>query len=427
MALQEYEKNNLYEKSNGHIYIQTLGSFSVRRGDHVLSAESQKSQKMWELFKYIIANHGKNILPGTIQETLWPDQDYDFSDKAFRTMIFRLRQTLKKGLEEESPIQPIIFSHGCYSWNPEIEYTLDVEEFEKSYLAARHNKGNNLQKALENYQTMMELYKGSYLSESMYTEWTIPLRNHYRHLYLQAMGDYCSLLKEQGDFAAIIEVSRNVILLEPLEEDFHLSLMEALLKKGKVKDARQDYEYITAKLYQELGLRPSAEMRSIYSKITARDNTTRADIDTVQEAMSENRNENMNESTEVEGEGPFFCDKKTFQAIYDLEKRRAERSGQSVFIGLLTLETINEAAAETELKKEALAALKNVIKRSLRKGDVCAPWSDWQLILILPSINMEQTKMVLGRLERAFRERIKQEDVVLRVRHQPILANFIIK
>jgi DNA-binding SARP family transcriptional activator len=411
------DDNDKMNNEGCRIAIRTLGNFSVRRGNRILSAESDKSQKMWELFKYIITNRGKNILAETIQDTLWPDQDYEYSSKAFRTMIHRLRQVLKKGLPEESNIQTIVFSHGCYSWNPNLDYTLDAEEFEQNYVAARKVKASDSLKTLECYRNMLELYQGSYLSESMYTEWTIPFRNHYRRVYLESMADYCNLLVEQGDTDTILEVCENVTLLEPLEEDFHLFLMEALIKKGKIKDARQNYEYITTKLYHELGLRPSAEMRSLYGKITAKDKANRADIDSVQEGI-------INQPS---SDGPFYCDKKTFQSIYDLERRRAERSGQSVFIVLLTLQLSPRVVGEQDTIKKALTTLKDIIERSLRKGDVCSLWGDLQFILILPSINMEQTKLVVERLEKAFREIIKQDEILLKARYQPILANLIIK
>lgn len=416
MALPENEKSNLSDYRDNRIYIQTLGNFLVRRGNRVLSAESNKSQKMWELFKYIITNRDKNILPESIQEILWSDQDYDFSDKAFRTMIFRLRQTLKKGLDENIQIQPILYSQGCYRWNREIDYTLDLEEFEKNYLIAKQYKDTNEELAMKSFQKILKLYKGNYLPESMYTEWTIPLRNHFRHLYLQSMQDYCALLKRRNALPELIEVCRSIILLEPMEEEFHLYLMNALLNQGKIKDARKNYEYITAKLYQEFGLRPSPEMRSIYSKITAEESTNRAEINIVQEEMNGNSNK----------EGPFFCDKKTFQSIFELEKRRTERSGQSVFICLLTLE-FNEPNGDADQAQRALSVLENIIDRSLRRGDVVTLWNNFQFLIILPSITMEQTIAVLGRVERTFKEKVKMSDILLRARYQSILDQTFLK
>ncbi|UWG96983.1 winged helix-turn-helix domain-containing protein [Dehalobacter sp. DCM] len=400
------------------IIIRTFGQFSVKRGGTVLSAESHKSQKMWDLFKYFITNRGKNIMPETIQETLWPDQDYEYSNKAFRTMIYRLRKELNKGEPDEADAkdndsQLIIYSHGCYGWNPDANFQLDIDEFEKNYATAKMSNGSDLEKALSCYQSILAMYQGCYLSESMYTEWTIPLRNHYRRLYLQAMEDYCALLNDRGQVKAIIEVCEKVILNEPLEEEFHILLMEALLKEGKVKDARQNYEYITSKLYQELGVRPSAELKNLYNRITAKDKSARADIDSVQEEMTSSNDDS----------GPFFCDKETFKSIYDLERRRVERNGQSVFTVLLSLQLSGRAELDRSRADKAFAILKDILARSLRKGDVCAMWGELQYILILQGINAENTKMVVGRIEMAFRELTRQNEVVLRARYQPIVAN----
>jgi DNA-binding SARP family transcriptional activator len=376
---------------------------------------------MWDLFKYFITYRGKNIMPETIQDTLWPDQDYEYSNKAFRTMIYRLRKALNKGSEDEAisgkgENQLIVFSHGCYGWNPDTDYFLDAEEFDRNLSAARQYRASDPQKAFACYQNIFDLYQGSYLAESMYTEWTIPVRNHYRRLFLESMADYCQLLADRADYRSVIQICEKVTLIEPLEEDFYLFMIEALLTEGKTKDARRLYEYITGKLYQELGVRPSSEMRSLYGRIAAAEKPAKADIETVQEEMTNTKAE----------EGPFFCDRKTFKSIYDLERRRVERSGQSVFMVLLTLEFADKAVLDKEAAERAFAALKDIIARSLRRGDVCALWEEFQFILILQGINIENTRMVVGRLETAFRERTKQNEIVLRARYQPVLANTFI-
>lgn len=414
----KHNDENSRNNNEDRMIIRTFGQFFVKRAGIVLSAESHKSQKMWDLFKYFVTNRGKNIMPETIQETLWPDQDYEYSNKAFRTMIYRLRKELNKAEPDdtagkEGDSQLIIYTHGCYGWNPDAKYLLDTDEFEKNYTAARHSIGTDNHKAQSCYQSILEIYQGSYLSESMYTEWTIPLRNHYRRLYLQAMEDYCGLLSSQGNTKGIIEVCEKVILNEPLEEEFHIFLMEALLKEGKVKDARQNYEYITSKLYQDLGVRPSAELKNLYARITAKDKSARADIESVQEEMTGNNDDN----------GPFFCDKETFKSIYDLERRRVERNGQSVFTVLLTLQLSGRAEVDRSRADKAFAVLKDILARSLRKGDVCAIWGDLQYVLILQGINAENTKMVVGRIEIAFRELTRQNEVILKARYQPIVAN----
>lgn len=416
--MKQKNENSRNDDKENMTLIRTFGQFSVKRCGIVLSADSHKSQKMWDLFKYFITNRGKNIMPETIQETLWPDQDYEYSNKAFRTMIYRLRKELNKGEADdaegkENGSQLIIYSHGCYGWNPDANYLLDIDEFEKNYTAARMSKDSDVQKALTSYQNILETYQGSYLSESMYTEWTIPLRNHYRRLYLQSMEDYCGLLNSQGNIKGIIEVCEKVILSEPLEEEFHIFLMEALLKEGKVKDARQNYEYITNKLYQELGVRPSAELKNLYARITAKDKSARADIESVQEEIADNTDDN----------GPFFCDKEIFKSVYDLERRRVERNGQSVFTVLLTLQLSGRAELDRKRADKVFAVLKDILARSLRKGDVCAMWGDLQYVLILQGINAENTKMVVGRIEIAFREMTKQNEIILKARYQPIVSN----
>lgn len=395
---------------NYRMEVYTLGQFTVRRGDVLLSEESKKSQKVWDLFKYIITNYQKSILPETIQETLWPGEDYDQTNQAFRTLVYRLRQLLKKGLPEDKDFHPIAFAHGCYSWNTSVDYWLDIEELEKLHVAAKAAKNTDSNKAIDYYREIAKLYRGNYLSESLYTEWTIPARNYYRRIYLQDMIDLIVLLTEAKRYDEVIDCCEKVIQIEPLEEEFHLQLIGALIKVGRINDARLNYEYITSALYKEYGVKPSAEMRKLYTQMKADNgNVVEIDLHDMQERLV----------TAQGPDEPFFCEKNMFKSIYALERRRSERSGQSVCVILFTVKSY--AGAEHE--KPLMESLKRVIDQSLRKGDVYSFWNDSQIAAILPGINLEQTYKVVERIEKAFRQQHDGERAAIQSRVQPLLPS----
>jgi hypothetical protein len=94
--------------------------------------------------------------------------------QAFRTMVYRF-VGLKKGLPEKSDIQSLFFLTDVTSWNSTWTISWIWKNFEKNYAAAQAGKIGGTQNALEYYRNILDLYKGSYLSESMYTEWTYSL------------------------------------------------------------------------------------------------------------------------------------------------------------------------------------------------------------------------------------------------------------
>ena len=57
--------------------ITTLGTFSVKIGDHDISRDSRRQQKIWTLLKYIITNRKRRIPPEDFFDVLWGNEDCD--------------------------------------------------------------------------------------------------------------------------------------------------------------------------------------------------------------------------------------------------------------------------------------------------------------------------------------------------------------
>jgi DNA-binding SARP family transcriptional activator len=111
------------------------------------------------------------------------------------------------------------------------------------------------------------MYQGDYLAENLYDEWAIPSRNRYHRLYFRALIQLLELLKNRNCCEEIVEICEEGFRFEPYEETLYVYYLEALLELGQSKLAANQYKYITAKLYQELGVKSSPALRDIYRKI----------------------------------------------------------------------------------------------------------------------------------------------------------------
>jgi two-component SAPR family response regulator len=70
------EKTRDLSDANDRLKIYTLGRFIVLRGKKSLNEQTNRSYRMWELFKYLLTNRGKGIPAESITEILWPGSDY---------------------------------------------------------------------------------------------------------------------------------------------------------------------------------------------------------------------------------------------------------------------------------------------------------------------------------------------------------------
>jgi two-component SAPR family response regulator len=369
--------------TNDRLEIHTLGQFTASRGDRVLSDVSCRSAKLWELFKYLLTKRGSSIPAEVILETIWPEQEYSDARRALRTLVHRLRKLVDGAPDRgESYIK---FSHSCYGWNCGQDSWIDADEFESLCLQAEAAMADDSNAATGIYQKAVSLYKGDYLRELVYSEWVLPVRSYYRRLYLEAVFRLTELLKNAGKHTEIIKVCEKAFQVEPFEEDLHLSFLRALLETGNQKQALCHYEYITGIFYREMGVKPSAALKNIYRRIKTAGPET--DLAALQDDGEEN-----------DARGAFFCGPEVFRSLYSLEKRRMARTGQAVYVGLLSLSAAGSGGQPPEKLPEASERLLAVLKNGLRRGDAVARWNKAQFSVLLPGLDQEQAEKIMSRL-----------------------------
>ena len=388
------------------LYIETLGDFRVSRGKRVLTRDAGRAYRLWELFKYLLITGGQGVHPEVLAATLWPGRDYQDPKAVVRTSIYRLRQLINTN-DNDVEGNYIIFKQGCYQWNTEANYWYDAQEFEDLNRQAHSIGQGDPAQTIALLKRSLSLYKGEYLPEEAYTEWAISQRHYYRRLYLEAVVTLVPLLKKDGRYREIIEHLEEAIRIEPFEEELHIPFLEALLDTGRWEQALTHYQYITAALYRELGIKPSPAMRRIYELLQSQKQGA---------AAGDGQAKDRLEDSMVE-DGAFFCDPHVFRSIYKLEQRRGERRGQDVALGVLTL-TSRIPRSLSELLP-AMAHLEKVLLACLRKGDVISRWNDSQFLLLLDAINPHQVQKVFRRIESSFWGTYGQEDRLQLQSEQP--------
>ncbi|HHX77246.1 MAG TPA: hypothetical protein GX697_02720 [Firmicutes bacterium] len=375
--------------------IRTFGKFRVSYKGNILSEEAGRSYRMWDLFKYLITFRDRGILPETAAEILWPERQYSEPKSAFRTSIYRLRQILSGKTNSKNREEYITFSQGCYLWNTSTDYWLDAQEFEAACHRGQLLTETAPEAAVESLKYAISLYKGEYLPECMYHEWVIPIRNYYHRLFLENALSLCGLLKKTGDTAGLFKVCEKVFLIEPLEEDFHLYYLDACLACGKAKEAYAHYNDVTERMYRELGAKPSAAMRSLHKRIRAEMEAGNASADLCLFQAGPGGKEES---------GAFFCDSQVFLSLYEVEKRRAERTGGPLYLGKIAL-FAGQGSWQQSLLKKGMHILGDIFLSNLRKGDVVTLWQDNQYLVLMPALARAQGDEVLRRIKNIFQEK----------------------
>lgn len=399
--------NNVHEEKS---YIYTLGKFLIHQGDQVASESTNRSKRMWEIFKFILSNRDKVLFPETILDSIWPERDYADPGTVMRAQMFRLRKALNVD-EKKSLAANLVYTQGCYHWKNNVNCWIDVDEFENFANRANSLSAEQPEEAINFCQKAIYLYKGEYLPESSFSEWVVPLRSHYHDLYLECVFTLADLLKEKHAYKEIIKLCEQASIIDYFEEKIHIKLIEALMAEGLVTRARAHYSEVTSAYYREMGIKPSDSMKRLYRIIGQETGSYELDLDTIQEGLR---------GKEVVN-GAFLCDVELFRYFYKLERLRSERSGTSVLLGLLALAKRDYSMPHSEELKDAMQYLQDAILDSLRKGDVVTRWNEAQFLLLLPGLNREQAAKVLDRIENKFLRKCHLKELVLHKKFESLL------
>lgn len=367
----------------------TLGSFDVLYNQHSLTEQYNSSVKIWELFKYFLTYREELILPERIIDSLWPNADYTDPKRTLRALIFRLRKILNsKGSHNSNGF--IIYSNGCYKLDTTQNISIDIDMFDDLIHDANDASTADSTKSIELYKKALGMYKGDYLSESYGYDWLVPTRNYYRRIFLQSVYNVSELLKGQKRYDEILTICEMALKFEFFEEKIHFIYIEALAALGKIKQARDHYDYVKEIFEREMGVKPSSALTNLYRLLFGEISKANLDLTSIADNLRE----------EYFCEGPVLSDVDFFRFLYQFEQRRSERYGKQTFLFLLTL-CLPDLTLPPELQlKAGMEELKNILLSSLRKGDVITQWNEAQFILSLPGASADQAKIAIERVKK---------------------------
>lgn len=386
------------------IEVTMLGSFRLECGENVLLETTGRAKKIWILIEYLLAHRHTDIPQEKLIEVLWDDEECDAPFNALKNLVYRARKLLE-ALAPEAHYQYIRFVRNTYSWNNDLPCRLDIEEFEAA-LREGADQSRPAEERICAYLRAVDLYQGDFLPKSGFVNWVVAKSTYYTNLYCGGVYDVCVLLDQQERYGEIIDICEKAATLYPFEEKIHRLLLTAYLKNGNQKKALDHYDYVIDFFQKEMNVDLSESLRDLRKQMLSSAQTAETDLGLIKEGLTKT----------FQRRGAFFCDMETFTNIYRLQARSMERSGQSIYIGLITITDRYGGTLKEEQLTSAMAALKSCLVGSLRKGDVVARYSPSQFVVILGLITLENSEMVMRRIVDRFHRENRREKVLLHTR-----------
>ncbi|OGO14510.1 MAG: hypothetical protein A2Z02_03955 [Chloroflexi bacterium RBG_16_48_7] len=234
-----------------------------------------QSLKAKLLIKYLVSHKNRPVPREALIEILWPECDPESGNNNLKSTVYALRQMFGKldpAATQNTPV--VLYSDGAYHIDPAIQLWVDSEEFESYWLAGRRlEKNKQLSEAIRYYQFAEELYRGDFLEDEMYTEWTLLKREALKDTYLAILIKLIGFSFDEQDYENCIVYCQKILSKDPCHEEAYSWLMRCYDRLGQSRRAQQWFDIYENTIRKELDASPSQKIRTLYKQIVKRESS----------------------------------------------------------------------------------------------------------------------------------------------------------
>lgn len=392
------------------IYVNMLGGFSISIGDKAIVDQNNQAKKPWSLLEYLITFRGRDIPVEELIDLFWKDEASNNPAGALKTLMFRVRKLLEP---LGYPTQELIFQNRkAYGWTKDLTTICDTDRFEDLCVQSEAPDLTS-EKRLSICLEAFALYKGNFLPKSEWESWVVPIHTYYHTLYQKLINRILQMLDEEKDYPTMIDVCQQTIAIDPYGEDAHYYLICALYQSGNQLMAMEHYQRVNDMFYNEFAITPSIRFKELYKLISDKKHGITMDLSTIREILLEGGT----------NKGAFCCEPSVFRDIYQLETRAIERTGDSIFLCLLTISNLKGELLKPAVQTRAMDELGESIRNSLRRGDIFSRYSVSQYLMLLPTATYENGETVLKRIIQNFKKEYSRKDLSITYSLQSVTPN----
>ncbi|HEY3782076.1 MAG TPA: BTAD domain-containing putative transcriptional regulator [Fimbriimonadaceae bacterium] len=241
--------------------VEMLGTLQAK-ADRLLVTRF-RTRRVGLLLAYLALTRNRMHHREEVAELLWPDQDPEATARNLRQALFTLRRALEPPTLGVEGI--LMARQSTLQMNSEL-VTTDVSEFEA--LVARASSQSEPHEQIEALKTAVTLYKGELLP-GFYEDWIQSERLRLEDLYLYAIRRLIELCEaEKLDEESILYL-RLALAKEPLNEEWHVRLMEKYLVTSRPSSALNQYRELKQYLAEQLSCEPSVEAKRLGQRAKA--------------------------------------------------------------------------------------------------------------------------------------------------------------
>jgi DNA-binding SARP family transcriptional activator len=242
--------------------VRLLGPLYVALDD--VAVEDWPSARCRSLFGYLVTHRLPWPPREVLMEVFWPGSSPEASRNSLNVAIHGLRRTLRTIAD----LPMVIHEGGSYRINQELSFWLDVDEFDRRVESGRRfEEAGDVEQAKRDYELAGGLYRGDFMADDPYEEWTTLTRERLRLAHLDVLGRLSDLYFKASHYSACASLCQRILERDPCREDAHRRLMRCYSRQGQAHLALMQYRVCEQALADELGVEADPATMELHQQI----------------------------------------------------------------------------------------------------------------------------------------------------------------
>ncbi len=234
------------------LMLRTFGGFYVFCMGINVTKEIFKREKARKIFQFVLSMHPKPVSYDLIADTFFAEMPFDRAKHNIRVLLSEINRAFENtcgaGILQRTPEGYI----AALSSN-----NTDFLRFEALFEEATEKNDKPLMKAA------VRIYKGDFLPECLYEDWSAVKREHYFMRYIELLFK----LSESSSGKERVRYLLKILENDPFNEEAAYLLMKTYVELGKGKNASEFFKMFRKKFLYEYEMEPDRKLTDFYEKI----------------------------------------------------------------------------------------------------------------------------------------------------------------
>jgi LuxR family maltose regulon positive regulatory protein len=226
-----------------------------------------RNGKALSILKYLLANRSRPVSQDHLMGWLWPESNLKRARWSLNSAIHTLRKLLSE-CPSSAPLNYILLEEGYYRLCSDVRVIADVDEFDAHYEEGRRlQKEGRVEEAAAEYERAIDLYRGEYLVEDLYEDWTMVERERLSNAYMDMLGRLAVHYYETEQYQESIGTCYRILEKDSCHEESYRLLMRCYARLNLWERALRQYRLCERILRQDYGMAPSPETQALYESL----------------------------------------------------------------------------------------------------------------------------------------------------------------